>query len=43
MISKANWMDFSNMDGGSVLAAVNRRVPPWMSLLLVIAIAWQIA
>ena len=43
MISKANWTDFSNMDGGSVLASVNRRVPPWMSLLLVIAIAWQIA
>ena len=31
------------MDGDSVLAAVNRRVPPWVSLLLVIAIAWQIA
>ena len=31
------------MDGSSVLASVNRRVPPWVSLLLVIAIAWQIA
>ena len=31
------------MDGGSVLASVNRHVPPWVSLLLVIAIAWQIA
>ncbi|MGB5512271.1 MAG: type II secretion system protein GspC [Woeseiaceae bacterium] len=31
------------MDGGSLLASVNRRVPPWVSLLLVIAIAWQIA
>jgi general secretion pathway protein C len=43
MISKANWTDFSNMDGGSVLASVNRTIPPWVSLLLVIAIAWQIA
>lgn len=31
------------MDGGSVLASVNRLVPPWVSLLLVVAIAWQIA
>jgi len=43
MISKANWSDFSNMDGSSVLASVNRLVPPWVALLLVIAIAWQIA
>lgn len=31
------------MDSGSVLTSVNRHVPPWVSLLLVIAIAWQIA
>lgn len=31
------------MDGSSVLTSVNRLVPPWVALLLVIAIAWQIA
>ena len=31
------------MDGSSVLASVNRLVPPWAALLLVVAIAWQIA
>ena len=43
MVSKANWPDFSNMDGASLLAAANRVVPPWVSLLLAIAIAWQLA
>ncbi|MDJ0711932.1 MAG: type II secretion system protein GspC [Woeseiaceae bacterium] len=43
MISKANWTDFSNVDGGNALATVNRVLPPWVSLLLVIAIGWQIA
>ena len=43
MISKSNWADLSNVDSGSVLSAVNRLVPPWVSLLLVIAIGWQIA
>ena len=43
MISKANWTDFSSVDGGNALATVNRVLPPWVSLLLVIAIGWQIA
>lgn len=43
MISKSNWADFSNMDGGSLLSSINRWLPPWVSLLLVIAIGWQIA
>ena len=43
MISKANWTDFSSVDGGNVLATMNRVLPPWVSLLLVIAIGWQIA
>ena len=43
MISKANWADFSNVDGTSILSAINRLLPPWVSLLLVIAIGWQIA
>ena len=43
MISRANWTDFSGTDGSNALAAANRVLPPWISLLLVIAIGWQIA
>ena len=43
MISKASLADFSQVDGSSVLSAINRLLPPWASLLLVIAIGWQIA
>ncbi|MBT8080843.1 MAG: type II secretion system protein GspC [Gammaproteobacteria bacterium] len=43
MINKANWTDFSSVDGGNLLAAMNRVLPPWISLLLVIAIGWQVA
>jgi general secretion pathway protein C len=43
MISKTNWTDFSSIDGGNMLATVNRALPPWISLLLAIAIGWQIA
>jgi general secretion pathway protein C len=43
MINKTNWTDFSSVDGGNVLATMNRVLPPWISLLLVIAIGWQVA
>lgn len=43
MITRANWSDFSNVDSGIALSAINRLLPPWISLLLVIAIGWQIA
>ncbi len=43
MITKADWTDFSSADGGTALTTANRVLPPWVSLLLVIAIAWQIA
>ena len=43
MITKANWTDLSKVDGSSALSAANRLLPPWVSLLLVVAIAWQIA
>lgn len=43
MISKANWTDFSNLDTSTALATANRVLPPWVSVLLVILIAWQIA
>ncbi len=43
MIDKANWTRFARMDGGDTLATVNRLLPPWISLLLVILIGWQLA
>ncbi len=43
MINKANWSDFSSIDSSAALSAINRVLPPWISLLLVIAIGWQIA
>jgi general secretion pathway protein C len=43
MINKTNWTDISSVDGGNMLATMNRALPPWISLLLVIAIGWQIA
>jgi general secretion pathway protein C len=43
MVSRANLSDFSLADGRSALSALNRLLPPWISLILVIAIAWQLA
>ncbi len=43
MISKANLSDLFSLDGDSALATINRVLPPWASLVLVVAIAWQIA
>lgn len=43
MNNKVNFSDLARLDGRSALDLVNRVVPPWASLLLVVAIAWQIA
>ena len=43
MINKTNWTDFSNVDGGNMVATMNRVLPPWISLFLVVAIGWQVA
>lgn len=43
MISKAELTNFSSVDASNALATLNRVVPPWVSLLLVVAIAWQLA
>ena len=43
MINKTNWTELTSVDGGNVLATMNRVLPPWISLLLVIAIGWQLA
>lgn len=39
MISRANWSNIAGIDGG----AVNRILPPLLSLVLVVLIAWQLA
>jgi general secretion pathway protein C len=43
MTSEAKWSDFTSMDGAKTLAAANRLLPAWVSLLLVVVIAWQLA
>lgn len=43
MTNTAKWTDFSNLDGPQIIAAVNERLPRWVTLLLIVAIAWQLA
>jgi len=43
MTTEAKWPDFASLDGAKMLAAANRLLPAWLSLLLVIVIAWQLA
>jgi len=42
MLKIANWTDFSSVDGNNALATLNRVLPPWVSLLLVVVIGWQV-
>lgn len=43
MAIDAKWTDFSGLDRERLLAGLNQRLPKWIALLLVIAIAWQLA
>ncbi len=43
MTTEAKWSDFSSMDGAKTIAAANQLLPPWVSLLLVVVIAWKLA
>ncbi len=43
MTTEAKWSDFASLDGTKTLAAANQLLPNWVSLLLVIVIAWQLA
>ncbi|MBT8086966.1 MAG: type II secretion system protein GspC [Gammaproteobacteria bacterium] len=43
MVSRAIFSDFSIADGRATLTALHRLLPPWISLILVILIAWQLA
>jgi general secretion pathway protein C len=43
MTTEAKWSDFASMDGQKTLAAANQLLPGWVSLLLAVVIAWQLA
>lgn len=43
MATEAKWSDFTSLDGPRTLAAANQLLPPWVALLLVIAVGWQLA
>lgn len=43
MTIEAKWSDFSSLDGERMLAAAGELLPRWVTLALVIAIAWQLA
>jgi len=43
MTTEAKWSDFTSLDGAKSIAAANRLLPAWVSLALVIIIAWQLA
>lgn len=43
MTTEAKWSDFTSLDGAKSIAAANRLLPAWVSLALVVTIAWQLA
>lgn len=43
MTTEARWTDFSSFDAEQTLGAVNKLLPRWVTLALVVAIAWQLA
>jgi general secretion pathway protein C len=43
MTSAAKWTDFASLDGAKILATANRLLPNWVTLVLVILIAWLLA
>lgn len=43
MTTDAKWSDFVSLDRAKTVAAANQLLPAWVSLLLVVVIAWQLA
>lgn len=43
MATEAKWSDLTSLDGARALGAANQLLPPWVALILVIAIGWQLA
>ena len=42
-MTEAKWSDFTSQDGQRMLAAANQLLPRWVTLALVVAVAWQLA
>lgn len=43
MATEAKWSDFASLDAGRTATAASRLLPPWVSLVLVVVIGWQLA
>lgn len=43
MTTEAKWSDLASMDAAKAFAAASQLLPVWVSLLLVVVIAWQLA
>jgi general secretion pathway protein C len=43
MATEAKWSDFASLDVTRTVASASQLLPPWVALLLVIAIGWQAA
>jgi general secretion pathway protein C len=43
MATEAKWSDFTTLDVGRMVKAASQLLPPWVALLLVVAIGWQLA
>jgi general secretion pathway protein C len=43
MAIEAKWTDFSSLDTSQMVGAANRILPKWVTLVLVVGIAWQLA
>jgi general secretion pathway protein C len=43
MTTQAKWSDFASMDSAKMIAAAGQLLPPWVSLALVVVIAWKLA
>ncbi len=43
MATEAKWSDFTSLDTARTASAASQLLPPWVALLLVIAIGWQLA
>ena len=43
MAIEAKWTDFSSLDARQLVIAANKILPKWITLLLVVGVAWQLA
>ena len=43
MTIEAKWSDFRSLDSERTISAANQLLPRWVTLMLVLAIAWQLA